>query len=535
MGLSGHLAGDCPGGLCNYLVLLSELIVVLLLIDGFIFLVTLIPPLFSWKSVQADSKKRIFFALFACVTFYLWLTLLAIHSFYCFGFLAHSGPCSINKSAVPTPVTAAAPAMSGSIPLIPALPEVNPRALEPEDIADEGRVEEAFSNLSATAEALVDKCVKDDEDSSLRNMTLVNILILVVLLITIAANVNEVLNAKSLYHCETLCRREDLQGFLSSLTGKRPEVGHIVKCFHTSKSPDTKTNSVHKVVTYSSVDNFQYQTWKDFSDLRLIDPSQEYPVIEVEVLLNFFPGDHVTADKYKHFVQQLTKLNSGKDHRITIDDYFHIEDQREWTFFIGNRDHIVPWWERDPARIILSCVFMVGWPFRFSYKGQVAKHRLEVKKAVFCENTSQDEGVSLSATPGSSTDGGASSKIEVEVDTVVFKQNGNEKQQTDPADSEEPLSQEHVVNVQVSSPPSNHTCQQREDRSTPLLNRHNPGNHPLRSAPLASPRTHLRETTKDIVTAVTHHDINGMNAVSTVALKDIDVQMTALSGYETYV
>ena len=96
MGLSGHLAGDCPGGLCNYLVLLSELIVVLLLIDGFIFLVTLIPPLFSWKSVQPDSKKRIFFALFACVTFYLWLTLLAIHSFYCFGFLAHSGIFSFN-------------------------------------------------------------------------------------------------------------------------------------------------------------------------------------------------------------------------------------------------------------------------------------------------------------------------------------------------------------------------------------------------------------------------------------------------------
>ena len=34
----------------------------------------------------------------------------------------------------------------------------------------------------------------------------------------------------------------------------------------------------------------------------------------------------------------------------------------------------------------------------------------------------KDEGVSLSATPGSSTDGGASSKVEVEVDTVVFQQ-----------------------------------------------------------------------------------------------------------------
>jgi len=67
------------------------------------------------------------------------------------------------------------------------------------------------------------------------------------------------------------------------------------------------------------------------------------------------------------------------------------------------------------------------------------------------------------------------------------------------------------------------------------LGNHLPGNHPVRSAPLASPRTHMRETTKDIVTAVTHQDINGMNAVSTVALKDIDVQMSALSGYETYV
>ena len=59
---------------------------------------------------------------------------------------------------------------------------------------------------------------------------------------------------------------------------------------------------------------------------------------------------------------------------------------------------------------------------------------------------------------------------------------------------------------------------------------------PQRSAPLTSPRTHIRETTKDIVTAVAHSDINGMSsAVNTVALKDIDIQLTALSGYETYV
>jgi hypothetical protein len=43
-------------------------------------------------------------------------------------------------------------------------------------------------------------------------------------------------------------------------------------------------------------------------DLRLIEPSTTYPVIEVEVLLNFFPGDQHTAEKYKAFVQTLTKV-----------------------------------------------------------------------------------------------------------------------------------------------------------------------------------------------------------------------------------
>ena len=273
--------------------------------------------------------------------------------------------------------------------------------------------------------------------------------------------------------------------------------------------------------------------------MRLIIPTKEFPIIEVEIVLNFFPGDHFTADRYKEFVQKLTKENSGKDLKISIDDYFHIEDQREWTYFVGNRRYIVPWWEKDPARIFLSCVVLFGWPFRFTYKGKIAKHKIEVKKAVFCENNSQDEGVSLTATPGSSTDGNSQCKQEQEV------------QPTSPLT---PLNNphEHVVDVQVSSPPPAAAAAaapvsppgvarqypDSPDRSTPLLNRHhghetNPP--PVRSAPMASPRTHLRETTKDIMTAVTHHDINGMNAVSTVALKDIDVQMSSLSGYETYV
>jgi len=363
----------------------------------------------------------------------------------------------------------------------------------------------------------------------------------------IVANVNEALHAKALYYQETLCRKEDIQRFLSTLVTKRPEVGHLVKCFHVSKSADAKTNSGHKVVTYSTVDNFDYQTWKDFSDLRLIEPSRKYPVIEVEIVLNFFPGDHSTADKYKGFVQKLTKEHTGKDAKISIDDYFHIEDQKEWTFYIGTRKYIVPWWEKDPARIFLSCVLLFGWPFRLSYGGKVAKHRIEVKKAVFCETTSQDEGVSLTATPGSSMDGvsraeGQQDNAACEEAVAATPQSTRRGETRAEVSTPPPLANPSITSIekqyhqQEAAPAS-------PDRSTPLLRQagltaREMGQPPMghgRAAPMASPRTHLRETTKDIVTAVTHHDINGLNAVSTVALKDIDVQMSALSGYETYV
>ena len=107
MVLKHNLVGGCPGGWCDYLVQFSEVLVVLLLVDGFIFLVTLIPPLFSWKTKKPDSRRRIFFAAFACLTFYFWLIILAIHSLYCFGFLAHAGPC--NASYTPSASLSSSP------------------------------------------------------------------------------------------------------------------------------------------------------------------------------------------------------------------------------------------------------------------------------------------------------------------------------------------------------------------------------------------------------------------------------------------
>lgn len=99
------------------------------------------------------------------------------------------------------------------------------------------------------------------------------------------------MTAKALYHKETLCKREEVQRFLSSLVLKPPEVGHLINCFHMAKTnSDTRNKKANiaataanlskragdakdagpprKVVTFSAIENFTYQTWRDFSDHR---------------------------------------------------------------------------------------------------------------------------------------------------------------------------------------------------------------------------------------------------------------------------
>lgn len=96
------------------------------------------------------------------------------------------------------------------------------------------------------------------------------------------------MTAKPLHHKETLCKKEEVQRFLSSLVLKPPEVGHLINCFHTAKTnADTRNKKANmaataanlkkagkdggpprKVITFSAIENFNYQTWRDFSAIQ---------------------------------------------------------------------------------------------------------------------------------------------------------------------------------------------------------------------------------------------------------------------------
>lgn len=94
----------------------------------------------------------------------------------------------------------------------------------------------------------------DEHETQLKNLTLVNVLILVVLFIVFIANAREVMTAKPLHHKETLCKKEEVQRFLSSLVLKPPEVGHLINCFHTAKTnADTRNKKANMAATAANL------------------------------------------------------------------------------------------------------------------------------------------------------------------------------------------------------------------------------------------------------------------------------------------
>merc|ERR1719210_1275342 len=110
--------------------------------------------------------------------------------------------------------------------------------------------------ISWTSDKANSSCVQlaNEHETQLRNLTLVNILILVVLFIVFIANAREAMTAKALYHKETLCKREEVQRFLSSLVLKPPEVGHLINCFHMAKTnSDTRNKKANIAATAANL------------------------------------------------------------------------------------------------------------------------------------------------------------------------------------------------------------------------------------------------------------------------------------------
>lgn len=188
---SSNFHGDCPGGLCEQIQKYSEVLLVVLVLDGLFFLATLLPPIFSWSKRKADGKKRVFFAFLACVTFYFWLAFLALNSVYCFGFLAHEGPCRLYNRTTGSNVTVSITSTTHSIEAATETPLAPFSASDA--IVSSSNEANPVASPSVLWHAFNDSCSNplSPHEADLRNLTVINVLIIVVLLIVLIANARE--------------------------------------------------------------------------------------------------------------------------------------------------------------------------------------------------------------------------------------------------------------------------------------------------------------------------------------------------------
>lgn len=194
------LLGTCPGGIvCDNIQRFSDVFIVILLVDGFLFLVSLLPPLFTWSNKKPDGKKRVIFALVAFITFYLWLAFLSLNSLYCFAFIAHHGPCNGTDLEQPTdlsfPETAPFPATPTPVTPTPVTTTTTTPTLTTTTSANASSLPIPAAFVAFLWSNDNDTCTGSaplsENDIQLRKISIMNILIVVVLIITFIANIRE--------------------------------------------------------------------------------------------------------------------------------------------------------------------------------------------------------------------------------------------------------------------------------------------------------------------------------------------------------
>ncbi len=209
---------ECPDGLCAVIQRYNEFILGALVLIGLVFLATLVPPVFSWTRCKPDGKRRVAFAFLAFVTFYFWLVFLIVNSVYCFGFLAHEGPCvDVNRTSAAVAVarddinaTARAAGATSDVvvggDVTPGEEEVTQVAADLQDSSSTARRRGLVASyvteplalgltaaLGGSGDGGNESCstAATDHQADLRNLTCTNVLILVVLLVVLIANAKE--------------------------------------------------------------------------------------------------------------------------------------------------------------------------------------------------------------------------------------------------------------------------------------------------------------------------------------------------------
>ncbi len=211
--LRSTVFNDCPGGLCAFIQDYNEVVLAAAVAVGVFFFLTLVPPVFSWSRCKPDGKKRVVFAFLACVAFYFWLIFLVLNSVYCFGFLAHEGPCvAVNRTAVTISAAAAedsdANASVVTSNLTTNVPDSTPNDVESPSLSSSDRRRRSYHHYEDPVAMALNSppasVVSLDNNASscanvsvsahhtdLRNLTCTHIIIVLVLFVILVANAKE--------------------------------------------------------------------------------------------------------------------------------------------------------------------------------------------------------------------------------------------------------------------------------------------------------------------------------------------------------
>lgn len=186
---------------------------------------------------------------------------------------------------------------------------------------------------------------------------------------------------------------EDTASFISNICATKPIITFIMECYHIEiktreiRYRDSRGNLryrtetyTEKVTTWIGSEEFNFNYWKDTSDMSAIPVCDSNSVVKVKLKKKIDIRDAETRRTMHRQCEEFVKCNRYRDERYTVATTFGISNFKE-RILCYDRNYGLPFWMNGGC-FWLASIMCLTWPYRLMLKRSSKKQNFEVVKVV---------------------------------------------------------------------------------------------------------------------------------------------------------
>lgn len=196
---------------------------------------------------------------------------------------------------------------------------------------------------------------------------------------------------------------DDTAAFINTLCETPPTIVTTMECYHM----ETKTRQVtwtdangntqyrtetymEKVTTWIGSESFDFNHWKDTSDMSKIPVCDSKTVLKVKLSKTIEFADEETSSAFNQQLMKFVDRNKHRDVYYNFDTNYDIPNFKE-RLLCFHKDYKIPFWMNGGC-LWFASVMCCTWPFRLLLKRSSTKDKFAISKLVSLNPFNSNDG-----------------------------------------------------------------------------------------------------------------------------------------------